>query len=684
MKKLLTRLKSIFSNQANLRYVTLFVSSIACIFVMSKIVSAETKHKPLITLFVILIFILINSIAYLAIKMFFRREGSIAADSAAKEYLYIAANNVSYPIAVFGTLTGEYRASNKAFRLMKKKNGIRGKLFSEYTGGIKLSEFLKEEHIEGIECTVGDTTYLVKITLEFAENENRIVAEWHDRSDILDLRQNLKDEDSLIAFIVIDNLDELAQMSNENHGSAAAEVAHLLYTWADSVEGIIKEYSHEKFLLIYKAKYLNIFRQDKFEILDEVKKVKVGTSSFPITISIGTSEVGTTLTEKEKNAKTALDMALARGGDQAIIKTNEKPEIYGGYTKAVQSRNTVKSRTVALALREQIQKSPNVLVMGHRFADYDAFGACIGIARLCLSLGTPCNIVCNVNDPNLTKCFDKAAMVPGDVYENVFVSATEAQELLINETLLVIVDVNNPLQFEAPDLYKSAIKIVFIDHHSQMGEFSKQPLIYNIDPTASSACELVCEILECVLPTGELTPHEADLMYAGIVLDTKRFAVNTGMRTFLEAYYLRDEGANPMAVQEFFKDSIDDIVREGRFSQVISIHEGEVAIAVNRSTDNSDPDRIMAAKFADRLLMAEGVKASFAIVQIDGTIRISGRSTGTVNVRMILEKLKGGGHYDQAATQINDMTIDEALETLISAIDDYFDDNVEKNSEENK
>jgi len=683
MKKLLFKLKGLFTVQANLRYITLIVTSVICVFVISKIITPQTQHKTLITFFIVLIYFLLNVIALVAFKMLFRKDGSPSEEFATREYLYSAANNVSFPIAVFGTLTGEYRASNKAFRLMKKKNGIRGKLFSEYTGGIKLSEFLKEEHVEGIECTVGDTTYLVKITLDFTENENRIVAEWHDKSDVLDLRQTIVDEDSLIAFIVIDNLDELAQMSNENHGSSAAEVAHLLYNWADSVEGIIKEYSHEKFLLIYKAKYLSVFRQDKFEILNEVKKVKVGSSSFPITISIGTSDVGATLTEKEKNAKTALDMALARGGDQAIVKTNEKPEIYGGYTKAVQSRNTVKSRTVALALRDQIQKSPNVLIMGHRFADYDAFGACIGIARLCISLGTPCNIVTNVKDPNLTKCFEKAYSVPGNVYENVFVSATEAQELLINETLLVIVDVNNPLQFEAPDLYKSATKVVFIDHHSQMGEFSKQPLIYNIDPTASSACELVCEILECALPTGELTPNEADLMYAGIVLDTKRFAVNTGMRTFLEAYYLRDEGANPMNVQEFFKDSISDIVREGRFSDVISIHEGEVAIAVNRSPDNTDLDRIMAAKFADKLLMAEGVKASFAVVQIDSTIRISGRSTGTVNVRMILEKLKGGGHYDQAATQINDMTIDEAVETLISAIDDYYDIQNEMNSEDN-
>lgn len=683
MKKLFIRLKSIFTVQSNLRYTTLLITSIICILVISKVITAQSSHKPLVTFFVILIYVLINAISYLGIKILFRKESGSTEEFAAREYLYAAANNVSFPIAVFGTLTGEYRASNKAFRQMKKKNGIRGKLFSEYTGGIRLNEFLKEEHVDGIECTLGDTTYLVKITLDFAENENRIVAEWHDKSDVLELRQNLVDEDSLIAFIVIDNLDELVQMSNENHGSAAAEVAQLLYLWADSVDGIIKEYSHEKFLLIYKAKYLDIFRRDKFDILDEVKKVKVGVSTFPITISIGTSAVGATLTEKEKNAKTALDMALARGGDQAIVKTNEKPEIYGGYTKAVQSRNTVKSRTVALALRDQIQKSPNVLIMGHKFADFDAFGACIGIARLCISLGTPCNIVTNVNDPNLAKCFEKAAMVQGGVYENVFVSATEAQELLINETLLVMVDVNNPLQFEAPELYKTATKVVFIDHHSQMGEFSKQPLIYNIDPTASSACELVCEILECVLPTGELTQHEADLMYAGIVLDTKRFAVNTGMRTFLEAYYLRDEGANPMTVQEFFKDKISDIVREGKFSDVISIHDGEVAIAINRSTDNTDPDRIMAAKFADKLLMAEGVKASFAIVQIDSTIRISGRSTGTVNVRMILEKLKGGGHYDQAATQITDMTIDEALETLIGAIDDYYDENNEKNSDNN-
>lgn len=683
MKKYLDKIKKFLSVQANLKYLTLLVSSVVCILAVAKVSSLDTKHKPLLTFFVLLIFVLLNIISYLAVKMFFRKESGSAEEFATREHLYAAANNVSFPVAVFGTLTGEYRAANKAFRQMKKKNNLRGRLFSEYTDGVKINEFLKEENVSGIECVIGDTPYVVKVTLDYSENESRIVAEWHDKTDVHDLKRTLAEEDALAAFIVIDNLDELSQMSNENHGSAAAEVAHLLYNWALSVQGIIKEYSHDKFFMVYKAKHLEEFRKNKFEILDEVKKVKVGTSTFPITVSIGTSAVGANFAEKEKNAKTALDMALARGGDQAIVKTDEKPEIYGGFTKAVQSRNTVKSRTVALALKDQITKSSNVLIMGHRFADYDAFGACIGIARLCTFLGTPCNIVTNIKDPNLVKCFEKAAMVPGNLYERVFVSATEAQDLLISETLLVIVDVNNPTQFEAPDLFASATKIVFIDHHSQMGEFSKQPLIYNIDPTASSACELVCEILECVLPSGELSQYEADLMYAGIVLDTKRFAVNTGMRTFLEAYYLRDEGANPMAVQEFFKDSISDIVRESRFADVISLHSGEVAVAVNRFDDNTDADRIMAAKFADRLLTAEGVKASFAMVLIGSTVRISGRSTGTVNVRMILEKLKGGGHYDQAAAQVSDMSIDETLEALINAIDEYYDENKEKKDESN-
>ena len=484
----------------------------------------------------------------------------------------------------------------------------------------------------------------------------------------------LEDEDLRIAYVMIDNLDELTSFSQGDYRSASFKIASILEEWAQSSGGVIREYDKNKYVFIFHAKYLREFVEHKFDILDRVREVRVGDEAIPVTISIGTTELRGTPEEKSKAAMASLDMALQRGGDQAVVRTEAGLDYYGGVTKTTQKRTKVRARVIANELAAMIKKSSNVLVMGHARADFDSFGACIGICRLAMFLGVPVNAVVNTRDQNMYKCIKKAMRIPG--YENVFIDANKAQDKLLSSTLLIIVDVNSPSQFESAELAENAHQTVFIDHHRKGEEFKENPLMAYIEPSASSACELISEILEQTLEPGMLTHEEADLMFAGIALDTKRFTLNSGTKTFSAAQYLRGEGADPMAVrQEFFTSPLDDMKREANFNTNTIIYRDVIAISVNTRSDTGEEDRIAAAKAADNLLLADGVRASFAMVRIGDDVRISARSNGTINVQIILERLSGGGHYDQAAALLGESTLEDALTRLKDSIDQYFSDN---------
>jgi c-di-AMP phosphodiesterase-like protein len=311
--------------------------------------------------------------------------------------------------------------------------------------------------------------------------------------------------------------------------------------------------------------------------------------------------------------------------------------------------------------------------MGHRAADFDCIGACLGVARLCAFCGVQFNVIVNPKDPNFTKCYDRIKDLSEYHHSSVFCNAAEAQEMVGSDTLTVIVDVNNKVQLEAPAVAEISRRTVYIDHHRKTAEFEEAPLISYIEPSASSACELVSEILEQALPSGMLSTDEADIMYAGILLDTKQFTRNTGVRTFSAALYLRGEGANPTDAQMLFRSCLSDFISEAKFESNVVVYRKMMAISCNDDPDNTASDRIAAAKAADKLLTVEGVKASFALCRIEDKIHVSGRSSGEVNVQLIMEKLEGGGHFDSAATQlVGSMT--EALTRLKGAIDEYFKD----------
>lgn len=535
-----------------------------------------------------------------------------------------------------------------------------------------ISDISAAESAEGLDVTAFGKPFGIRAYKISSQGKNYIFTIWHDKSELETAYRRMADESTVVAYIMIDNLEELMQYVQEKYRAASGEIETVLKNWADSVDGILMEYERDRYFFIFDALHLSQFIDDRFSVLDRVRSIRVGEGSLPVTLSIGVSGVVGSYAEKENAARTSLDMALQRGGDQAVVRTDSGLEFFGGRSKSVQKRTKVRARVVANELAVLISGSSNVLIMGHRNMDFDALGSCIGLARLVMFCGVNVHIIANVQDGNLQKCFEKIKSLPE--YANIFVSAADAQEMLSSETLLIIADVNNKTQYEAPDVAANAFTTVIIDHHRKTEEFKNQPAIAYIEPSASSASELVSEILEQSMPAGQLKPDEAEIMFAGILLDTKQFSRNTGARTFSAALYLRSEGANPAVSQALFKTDLDDFMREAHFMFNVTMYRDFLAFAVNNDDGNTQTDRIAAAKAADRLLTIEGVQASFALCRIGGTIIISARSSGVVNVQLILEKLGGGGHFDAAATQLEDTTMDEALTKLKSAIDEYIEE----------
>lgn len=522
---------------------------------------------------------------------------------------------------------------------------------------------------DGVTALAYDRVFRIKGYNITSQGKKYIITVWNERTELQRLAVRLADEETIIAYVMIDNLDELMQFVQEKYRAASAEVEAILKQWADSVGGILKEYERDKFIFLFEARYLDEFIDRKFDILDRIREVRIGEGSMPVTVSIGISRVRGTLADKDHDAHASLDLALQRGGDQVVVKNAHNTEFYGGRTKTVQKRTKVRARVIASELTLHMAKARNVLIMGHRNPDYDSIGACVGVARLAMFCGVKCNIVVNRGDTNIRSAIQRVETLPE--YADMFVDNFVGQDMIHPDTLLVIVDVNNPAQFAAPDIAANVDTIVIIDHHRKTGDCKRQPAITYIEPSASSACELTAEILEQALPMGGLHREEADVLYAGMLLDTKQFSRNTGVRTFSAALYLRSEGASPAEVQYFFKSDLDDFMREAKFSMNVVTYRQIFAISMSDG-DGTPQDRIAAAKAADKLLGVSGVMASFALVHIDDSVHISARSAGNVNVQLILEKMGGGGYYEAAGALLKNVTMASALTSLKAAIDDYM------------
>lgn len=490
-----------------------------------------------------------------------------------------------------------------------------------------------------------------------------------DVSDLHDYCRRITEDQTAVAYVVIDNIEELLQYIQEKFRSAATEVEEILRGWAASMNGVIRSYERDKYLMFFDYRHLKECVASRFSILDEIRSVRVG-DGMPVTVSVGVACIkDTTLAFREQMAQAALDMALQRGGDQVVYRSDEGTEFYGGKTKAVHKRANVKARVIGTAILGLIGRADNVLIMGHQYGDYDSFGASVGMARLAMFAGVKVNIVVERSDFNLRPCFDRIAAC--EEYDDVFVTVSEAPSLVKPGTLLIVVDVNNIPNTACPALYEMVKTTVIVDHHTKSENKSKEPTLAYIEPSASSASEMVAEMLEQNMTSKRLLREEAELMLSGILLDTKQLTKSTGTRTYGAAQFLRGEGASPSEAHELFKTDVQDMVKQAKFMSHVLVYKETLAIAVcDGDTDASY--RVIAAKAADSLLTGKGIHASFALVPINGKVHISARSDGTVNVAKILEDLHGGGHFDAAGAQVEEVSGEATIERLKKAIDKYL------------
>ncbi|MBQ7500211.1 MAG: DHH family phosphoesterase [Clostridia bacterium] len=560
---------------------------------------------------------------------------------------------------------------NRAFSDNIGPRKLYGKPFSSICGA-GIADILECTEPGGFAISLEERDYTVKAYTVAAEKGDYTLTLWRDVTELNEAKKLLDSENTVAAYIVVDNLDELMQFVSEKYRTVSGDIESVIKEWSDSVNGIVKEYERDKYIFFFSNEHLKTFIGNKFSILDKIREIRVSEANMPVTVSIGIAGIKGTLAEKEAAAHAALDTALQRGGDQVVVRTEKGYEYYGGLVQTVQRRTKVKARVVATELAMLISQSSNVLIMPHVHPDFDAIGACIGLIRLSKFCGVKAKIIAEQDDPVIVRCFDTLEDIGEYDIEDDVVDPAEAQELLESDTLLIITDVNNRSQYTSPETADNAHRLAIIDHHRKAADFSYEPILSYIEPAASSACELIAELLEQSLPAGTLKREECNLLLSGIMLDTKQFVRNSGSRTFGAAQYLRNEGGNPTAASELFKTDIGELQEEARYESDVIIYKNKIAIAQNKS---HGANRVAAAKAADRLLTVRGIAASFVICESNGTVHISARSAGKINVQLILEKLGGGGHFEAAAAQIRNAPVSEVLVELKKAIDEYLEKN---------
>ncbi len=663
-----------------LSIVAVSVLAVLCMAIFTALILLTDIHPAKLGIITVIVYVIICTVGALMYFLIGRRVQRLHGvdDNASDLECNLTLNFLSelyMPVVLINTQNKIIWYNQSFSDKVKARGSLYGKSFADFCP-ISKEELLSDESLKGQTVQAFGVYFNVKAyNLPFG-GENMVLTTWNDCTELVLANKKIEDEDPLVAFIVIDNLEDLMQYAQESYRSASARVEEILRSWADSINGIFREYERDKFILVFQAQHLAQFVATKFDILDKIRDVRVGVSNLPVTLSIGISTLEGDLSEKEKNSRSALDTALQRGGDQVVLKTQDGTEFYGGKVQTANRRSKVRARVVAEELSHQMAQAENVLIMAHVYPDYDAIGASVGIARLAEYCGTRFNIVTNFTSSDFKKCVSK---LPGYVDGGVFVDVFTAKELLTPNTLLVIVDVNNPVQFEAAKLADMASNIAVIDHHRKAAQFGYEPKVTYIEPAASSTSEMVAEMLEHVLAPGLLTRNIADILLAGIMLDTKQFSRNTSSRTFGAALYLRNEGANPSSAGELFYTELNSLTSEADYESNVVIYRSSIAIAQNSNTHTNEAvGRVAAAKAADKLLNVIGVEASFVACHTQDTVHISARSNGKINVQLIVEKLGGGGHFDSAATRLTGISLTEALTRLKKAIDEYMIENKEE------
>lgn len=550
---------------------------------------------------------------------------------------------------------------------------------SELLEKIKLSinenEDKKDKSIHE-EMTIDSSDY--KILGEFVKlnpiekrrqnNKETMILYFIDQTEEKKLRKEYTDSKSCVGIIMVDNYEEtMLQVDAEEKPQVTAEIEKTVYDWANKVDGVIIKSDRDRFVYIFEHRYLENIKEEKFGLLDTIKEIRTK-SKVQITLSIAISDDGNTDKEKYKSAQGAMDVILGRGGDQAAIIEDGKYQFFGGRTEEVEKRTKVKARIVAHALEELISETEQVMIMGHTNPDIDALGSALGVYRLAKSLGKEAYIVATTEGMALREVIE--SLDEEEEYKEVIINKEVAENMITPQTLLVVVDTHKTSYVEDPTLLEKTSKIAIIDHHRRSTDFIKESILTFHESYASSASELVTELLQYAECQPKLTIIEAEALYAGIMMDTKSFTFKTGVRTFEAAAYLRKYGVDIIRVKKWFQN---DLVTYKKIMDIIrntEVIKDTIGISTYESDDKDTG--VICAKSADELLSIGNIVASFVIGKMGDNVSISGRSIGDINVQIILEKMGGGGHSTVAGAQIEGKTIEEVKKELLEKIEEYF------------
>lgn len=489
-----------------------------------------------------------------------------------------------------------------------------------------------------------------------------------DITQIVKEKKKYEDSRTCVGILMVDNYEEIIQRIDvENRPQVIAEIEKVIYDWAASSGGIVVKNDRNTFVYVFEYKYLKEIKENKFDILDQIKEINVE-AGIQLTLSIAISIDGDTNYDKYKTALESMDIVLGRGGDQAVVKENGKYIFFGGRTEEVEKRTKVKARTVAHALENLIKESDNILIMGHSNGDIDSMGSSLGIYRLAKTLEKETNVVNNTYGMTLSKFIEE--LEKDDEYKDVIIGKNEALNKATNKTLLIVTDTHKQNYVEVPELLDKVGQIVIIDHHRRSTDYIENATLTFQEVYASSAAELVTEILQYTDVKIKLKPIEVEGLYGGIMVDTKNFTFKTGVRTFEAAAYLRKCGVDIIKVKKLFQSDLNSYNEIANIVKNAEMYDNSIAIAMY---DKEDKDaNLICAKAADELLTISDITASFVLGNVGDKVCISGRSIGDVNVQLILEKLGGGGHITLAGAQVEGMTLEEVKQELINRINEYF------------
>ena len=491
----------------------------------------------------------------------------------------------------------------------------------------------------------------------------------YEETEVINLEKVREAENLVVGLLYIDNYDELIDSIDEvRQALTMALIDRKVNKYMQSIDAISKKLEKDKFFFAFKQKYLDGLMSSRFSILEEIRNINLGNDQSA-TISIGIGVGKGTYMERYEWARGAMDLALGRGGDQAVVKNGEKEQFFGGKRVQIERNTRVKARVKAHVLKELIEGKERVVVMGHSIGDVDSFGACVGIYRIAKTLNRKAHIVVDEVNSSVKPIMER--FYSKDYESDLLIDGEEAKELVDESTLLVIVDVNKGSYTECPDLIDMAQSVVVIDHHRQAGDAITKALLFYIEPYASSACEMVAEISQYIGNGLRLRPAEAEAMYAGIMIDTNYFTDKAGVRTFEAMAYLRRSGADVVRVRKLFREDINEYKIKAAAIQDTELYLGEYAIAESLAEGVESPT-VLGAKIANSLLDINGVKASFVLTKYNGKIYISARSIDELNVQVMMERLGGGGHINMAGAQLKDMSMEEAKAIIRETIDNMF------------